>query len=133
MRCHVCIEDKQPEEMETATRCKACAGIWAVTTGLDPAWLGVKNPSQPTDTQVNAALMAYPKSGTARRRVLEFIEAHHGATDDEVQVGLGMNPNTQRPRRVELVEGGFIRDSGQRRKTQGGADAIVWKATGEVE
>lgn len=81
------------------------------------------------DTQRQAAVAAYPNTGTARRRVLDFIALHGGATDEEMQDGLNMNPSTQRPRRVELVEGGWVEDSGRTRKTGSGSAACVWALT----
>jgi hypothetical protein len=50
-----------------------------------------------------------------------------GGTDEELQDALGMNPNTQRPRRIELVERGLVRDSGRTRKTKSGRRATVWE------
>lgn len=69
-----------------------------------------------------------PREGTQRAKVLNFIRAcgGDGATDEELQDETGLNPNTARPRRVELVRDGWIRDSGRRRKTRGGDEAIVW-------
>ena len=49
-----------------------------------------------------------------------------GATDEEMQRGLGMNPSTQRPRRIELVDAGKVRDSGHTRPTSSGRKATVW-------
>lgn len=49
-----------------------------------------------------------------------------GLTDEQLQDGLGMNPSTQRPRRIELVAMGFVRDSGEVRKTRSGSKAVVW-------
>jgi hypothetical protein len=46
-----------------------------------------------------------------------------------MQSSLPMNPNTQRPRRVELVQGLWVVDSGRTRKTMGGDEAVVWVAT----
>ncbi len=56
---------------------------------------------------------------------------HHpdGATDEQMQVNLALNPNTQRPRRVELVAMGRVVDSGEIRLTRSGTKAVVWKAT----
>ena len=63
------------------------------------------------------------------RQVLAFLEARpDGATDEEMQAGLGMNPSTQRPRRIELARRGLIVESGTR-KTASGRMAVVWKAT----
>lgn len=87
-----------------------------------------QRPGNAAETQRAAAVMAYPASGTQRAKVLDFIDSsgEYGATDEEIQVFLGMNPSTQRPRRVELVEGGWIEDSGRRRKTRSRRDAVVW-------
>ena len=49
-----------------------------------------------------------------------------GMTDEEIQRKLDMNPSTQRPRRVELVEKRLVRDSGLTRKTKSGRQATVW-------
>ena len=65
---------------------------------------------------------------TLRGRVLSFISWSnaYGATDEEIQDCLEMNPSTQRPRRVELVEKGLIKDSGKKRKTKSNRLAVVW-------
>jgi len=96
----------------------------------DPSAAMAKNPARPTDTQVEAAARVLPHTGTARRRVLDAIQSagSSGMTDDELVAALEMNPNTERPRRKELVEMGWVRDSGLRRDTAGGSKAIVWAA-----
>lgn len=81
-------------------------------------------------TSVEAAVKVEPRAGTLRRRVLDFLRSVDGATDDEMQVALDMNPSTQRPRRVELVAAGWVRDSGTKRRTRGDCDAVVWTAKG---
>lgn len=90
--------------------------------------LAVKLPSNPTDTQSEAAARELPRSGTARRWVFDLLSnaGMKGATDEEMQFLLKMNPNTQRPRRKELVEMGWVFDTGARRKTASGSRAIVW-------
>lgn len=82
-------------------------------------------------TSAAAAREARPNAGTLRAIVLGELERRgpRGATDDELQDALGMNPSTQRPRRVELVERGLVRDSGDTRKTKSGRSATVWVAT----
>ena len=79
-------------------------------------------------TSKAAALSAEPSSGTKRGLLLAFLRGRGatGATDEEMQFLVPMNPNTQRPRRVELVQGGFIEDSHRTRPTLGGDDAVVW-------
>lgn len=75
-----------------------------------------------------AADEAVPTAGTERRRVWDFFESRgdYGATDEEAQEALGMNPSTERPRRVELVQRKLIEDSGRRRETRAGRKAVVW-------
>jgi hypothetical protein len=81
------------------------------------------------DTARQASWSALPRTGTQRRRVLERI-ATRPSTDEEIQRALAMSGNTERPRRVELVGGGWIRDSGDRRAyAPGGDPAIVWCLT----
>lgn len=83
-----------------------------------------------SDTSRAAQASAEPKAGTKRALVLAFIRGRgaDGATDEEIQTGLPLGPNTQRPRRVELVGAGLIRDSKRRRPTLGGDMAVVWEA-----
>lgn len=83
-----------------------------------------------SETSEAAAEEALPNAGTQRRRLWDFLEerGEKGATDEEMQEHLGMNPSTQRPRRVELVERGLVYDSGEKRDTRSGRKAVVWKA-----
>jgi hypothetical protein len=88
------------------------------------------------DTSKQAARLIAPKSGSDRERVLQTVLAtwysEHGRTDEELQDILGMDPSTERPRRVELVEGGWLEDSGKRRPTRSGRQAIVWQVTDDA-
>jgi len=60
-----------------------------------------------------------------QRRVLELLQATpDGLTDEEMARRLGMNPSTQRPRRIERL----VVTCGTRR-TASGRNADVWKAT----
>ena len=65
-----------------------------------------------------------------RYRVLSAIKRAglRGLTDEEIQVRLGMDGNTERPRRRELEESGKVRKSGDQRKTRSGHFASVWVA-----
>lgn len=75
-----------------------------------------------------AALTALPKSGTNRARILDYIRATEGATDEEIEIALQLSGNTVRPCRVSLVQDGWVRDSGLRRPVRSGNDAIIWCA-----
>jgi hypothetical protein len=81
-------------------------------------------------TSAQAADSLGPQTLNAmQRRVLELLQATpEGLTDEEMQRRLGMNPSTQRPRRIELARRGLIVTGGTR-KTASGRNADVWKAT----
>jgi hypothetical protein len=63
-----------------------------------------------------------------QRRVYEFIrdQGETGATDEECQRALAMNPSSQRPRRGELADGGLIVECGTR-PTASKRKATVWR------
>jgi hypothetical protein len=83
-------------------------------------------------TSKAAAEAVEPRAKTLRANVLAFIRARgsHGATDAEIQSALFMDGSTERPRRVELLEPGLIRQRGTR-PTASGRQAAVWIATQE--
>jgi hypothetical protein len=75
-----------------------------------------------------AAESIEPAADTLRAEVYSWIVrcGLYGATDEETADTLRMAGNTERPRRVELCDGGLVADSGQRRKTRSGRNAVVW-------
>jgi hypothetical protein len=83
------------------------------------------------ETERRAAIEVQPRTGTARRRVLDLIASRGetGATDEEVSIALRMRLYTAAPRRTELVRGGWVMDSGKRRRTTTGSRAAVWMLT----
>jgi hypothetical protein len=59
-----------------------------------------------------------------QRQVLAVIAAASaGLTDEEIQLHTGMNPSTERPRRIELERRGFITQAGPGRRAAGG---VLW-------
>lgn len=91
-----------------------------------------KPPAQAhSEPSVAAAERAAPTAGTLRAEVLDHIrkQGSYGATDEEIQYALLMNPSTQRPRRVELVRGGYVVAAATTRPTVSGRQATVWVAT----
>lgn len=48
-------------------------------------------------------------------------------TDSEIQAVTGLDGNTERPRRGELVCQGIVRDSLRRRETPSHRSSIVWE------
>jgi transcription initiation factor IIE alpha subunit len=72
-----------------------------------------------------------PTLNALQRRVLELLQATpKGLTDEEMQTRLGMNPSTQRPRRIELARRGLVVEAGTRR-TASGRMATVWSVPWE--
>lgn len=82
---------------------------------------------QHSGTSREAALSMEQDARTLRQQVLDYIREQgvNGATDEEIQDALHMNPSTQRPRRVELMKMGKITINGTR-KTKSGRLASVW-------
>lgn len=81
-----------------------------------------------SDTSLKAAVSVIGNAATLRRKVYEAIHraGPYGMTDEELQISLAMNPSTERPRRVELVESKAVVDSNRRRQTTSGRQAVVW-------
>lgn len=63
-----------------------------------------------------------------QRSVVAFLKTRgvHGATDEEMQLGIPMPPSTQRPRRIELVRRGLVVEAGTR-KAKSGRFATAWR------
>ncbi len=81
-------------------------------------------------TSIEAAESMEPHAPTLRERVYNLLKSQliNGMTDEEMQDTLLMNPSTQRPRRIELLNQGVIEDSGVKRLTKSGRKAVVWRA-----
>ena len=85
-------------------------------------------PSQPVETSRAAARSIQRLAPTLRHQVFEFLRGRpQGATDEEIQLALNLNPSTERPRRIELQRTGMVRDSGRKRRTTSGRLATVWE------
>lgn len=85
-------------------------------------------------TERAAALMQFPKSGTARAAVLStFIadrrEGGDGLIDEDVSARLNMNLYSAAPRRTELVNDGWLRASGKFGRTKMNSESIKWELT----
>ncbi|MEU0467199.1 hypothetical protein ABZ215_24630 [Amycolatopsis sp. NPDC006131] len=79
-------------------------------------------------TSERAARLVQPKTGNQRGKILIDIVEHGGSTDYELEHRLGLLASSVRPRRVELVQSGFIIDSGRVRHHQG-SQWTLWVAT----
>lgn len=83
-------------------------------------------------TSAKAAAFVTPYAAKTREKIfLEIWNAGtRGCTDEELAQILRMNPNTVRPRRVELMQNSLIQQRPHTRKTSSGAQANVWITTG---
>lgn len=90
------------------------------------------------DTSATALQLVAPKAGSQRERVLQAL-AHNGLphgddrerqglTDVQLATSTGLPANSLRPRRVELVDAGWVEDSGRRRE-HNGRPHVVWVLT----
>jgi hypothetical protein len=84
-------------------------------------------------TSVEAANSIKPVLNELQTKVFAAFEyvAEEGLTDEEGISALSMPASTYRPRRVELVEAGLVRNSGRTRPTASGRKAVVWVLTGK--
>lgn len=97
-----------------------------LTKYLDPA--ADYNYPGDTDTSRQASWSQLPRSGTQRRRVLEAL-TDFPRSDEEIAKDMRISQNSARPRRHELVCGGWVEDTGTRVTTADGELAIVWGPT----
>ena len=101
--------------------------------GLKPWQKGPPPPAQrhsPTSEAAGKRARSSAESWRAKVLAIIRLEGERGATDEEIQDALDMNPSTERPRRVELVKLGLVVDSGETRKTRSNRKAVVWTAKG---
>lgn len=82
-------------------------------------------------TQKAGATAVFPRSGTQRLAVLEEIHqaGQTGITDELLCAALDMNYSRVGPRRRELVEGGWVKDSGRTRDGSSGTEVTLWVLT----
>src|SRR5688572_4929461 len=79
-------------------------------------------------TSAAAAQEVAPDTNRLRRIVLEAIRTNGGLTDEQGMDATGLEGSTYRPRRVELVQRGMVKDSGRTRRVRSGKSAVVWEA-----
>jgi hypothetical protein len=79
-----------------------------------------------TSREAAAILQAGGRRHALREEVLGLLLREGPMTDEEMQRKTGMNPSTQRPRRVELLRLGLVKATGETRRTASGRRAAVW-------
>ena len=88
-----------------------------------------------TLTSRKAAESIRPCVNSQAARVFGFIDSQgeRGATDKEVQAGLQMDGNSQRPRRVWLMRNGFVKPKGAPCEHVVRERSIVWVVAKRLE
>ena len=96
---------------------------------LEPPRFG-RDTDEPRNTKRAAKAAIDEHVPALRRRVLDCLRTFgdEGATDEQMQEALRMKPQTQTPRRLELVQQNLVRDSGRRRRLKSGNSGKVWVA-----
>lgn len=83
-----------------------------------------------SDTSKAAAGLSVPLQFSVRQEITEALtRTNIGYTDDQLEERLKRPHQTVSSARNWLVAAGWVRDSGQRRKTRGGREAVVWELT----
>jgi len=77
-------------------------------------------------------LMATPLAQAQRARLLAWLAAHPGATNEEIAAGADLPPSAVRPRRRELEAAGLVRKRDEEGRTQAGRRAARWEVVGTV-
>jgi len=90
--------------------------------------------ARPTDPQTSwdaARSLTDEDISDTQREILEVFAVIGPMTDEELiemaeTMGMRRSPSGIRTRRNELVETGIVEDTGQRRPTRSGRQAVVW-------
>ena len=119
------IADNCPHGFPTQPDCPWCRRALNIKLERNTVAISRKAP----DTSRQAGLARLPKTGTKRRETYELIQKFpEGLCDHEIEAITGWLHQSASSVRNSLMRDGLIYDSGLRRKTPGGNDAIVWKA-----
>ena len=81
------------------------------------------------DTSHTAATNASKRGPSQRRRIWESLTALGEATDYELSIHANILRSSASKRRQELMDLGHVYDTGQRRKTDTGTSAVVWRCS----
>jgi hypothetical protein len=81
-----------------------------------------------SETSRAAADAMAPHVTPLQQKILDHLREYGELTDEEMQWGIPMGANTQRPRRRELQLLGRVVDTGKTRANASGKQAVIWKA-----
>ncbi len=90
---------------------------------------GPRSAAVPVPGVVVTPLMATPLAQAQRARLLAWLAAHPGATNEEIAAGADLPPSAVRPRRRELEAAGLVRKRDEEGRTQAGRRAARWEVS----
>ena len=108
------------------THCACCKAQKANRRPIEANSIRIGRRS-PKTSQI-AAQRVLPRTGTKRKTVYDliYLEGARGLCDHEIEQITGWLHQSASSIRNGLMNDGWIKDSGQRRKTPQGNGAIVW-------
>lgn len=80
-----------------------------------------------SETSREAAEFIQPNIGPLQAKVLAFIQLNGPCTDAQIIEGIGLSPNSVRPRRIELAKSGRVQQAGIIKQSNG-RRAATWMA-----
>lgn len=119
---------EQGENLKMELRTNRHAFAYVKATDLRAATQRPAFAVQGSPTSEAAARSIEPSRGSLRERVYAFVRDHGPVTDEDIALGLNMNPSTARPRRGELYEAQRIRPYAVDGRTRSGRAARRWVA-----
>jgi predicted ArsR family transcriptional regulator len=84
-------------------------------------------PTDPETSWAAARSITDEQVSRSQRIVYAVLQSRGPMTDEELVSLVAMSPSGTRTRRKELVEEGLVRDSGNRKFTKTGRQAVVWE------
>lgn len=117
--CPFCVQDFS-QKPESARRYSGNHDLSAYSMHGTPPFVHHSQESQ------DAALSVSPKAPSLRERVYRLLQTET-LTDEGIAAKLNLNPNTSRPRRVELANMGLIEPAGTA-LTAAKRSAVLWRA-----
>ena len=117
--------DHCPHGFESEPQCPMCRRALDIKIDRNVIRVGRKAP----ETSRKAAEKAFGRTGTKRRIIYDLIKSYpEGLCDHDIESLTGWSHQSSSSTRNSLMNDGLVYDSGIRRKTPAGNDAIAWKA-----
>jgi hypothetical protein len=126
MSAELIYPDHCPHGFPTEPDCPICRRAKGIQLDRNVVSISRNAP----ETSRAAAMKRLPKTGTKRQITYDLIKKYpEGLCDHEIEAITGWAHQSASSVRNSLMRDGLITDSGLRRPTPAGNDAIAWKVT----